>query len=158
MTRIARILYPLAAAGLFLLPANTFAKDIADTQMKFPLALTIINVCTLEPVDLSGEIHIHSHATLNNDGSTSYATDVNYSDARAVGETTGDEYVFGANAHSITTFPAGSTSFYSYTQRETSKLVSRGGDPNQHFTFDLDYVLDESGFHITLYNFEIRCK
>src|SRR5215470_2136215 len=101
MTKITRtFLYLVASAAFFLLPMSTLATNIADTQTKFPLALTIINVCTLEPVDLSGEIHIHSHAALNNDGSTSYATDVNYSDARAVGETTGDAYVFGSNAHS----------------------------------------------------------
>jgi hypothetical protein len=159
MARSTRLFWLLAVSiGLLMLPAATFATNIADTQMKFPISLSVTNECNGELVDFTGELHVHSHATLNKDGSTSYATDINYSDAKGVGETTGLSYVFGSNAHTITTYPAGSTSFYTYTQRQTSKLVSPGADPNQHFTFLLDYVLDASGFHITLYDFELRCN
>ena len=159
MRRIARTFaYLVASAVLLALPNSASAKNIADTQMKFPISLSATNECNGELVDFSGELHVHVHATLNNDGSTSYAADVNYSDAKGVGETTGDSYVFGSNSHTVTTYPAGSTSFYTYTQRQTSKLVSPGSDPNQHFTFLLDYVLDATGFHITLYDFELRCN
>jgi hypothetical protein len=159
MTRIRRsLLYLVAVTCVLVLPAAASATNIADTQMKFPISLSATNECNGELVDFTGELHVHTHATLNKDGSTSYATDINYSDAKGIGETTGLDYVFGNNAHTITTYPAGSTSFYTYTQRQTSKLVSAGADPNQHFTFLLDYVLDESGFHITLYDFELRCN
>jgi hypothetical protein len=159
MTRIARaFLYLVVTASLFVFPVPASAKNIADTQMKFPISLSATNECNGELVDFTGELHVDVHATLNNDGSTSVATDINYSDAKGVGEATEDSYVFGSNAHTITTFPPGSTGFYSYTQRQTSKLVSAGSDSNQHFTFLLDYVLDASGFHITLYDFELRCN
>lgn len=69
-----------------------------------------------------------------------------------------DTYVFGSTSQSITTYPAGSTSFYSYTQRQSIKLVSAGSDPNQHVTFLLNYVLDENGFHVTLYDFDLNCS
>jgi hypothetical protein len=158
MTRIGQVfLYLVAAASVSVLPANALATNIADTQMKFPISLSATNECNGELVDFTGELHVHVHATLNNDGSTSYAADINYSDAKGIGEATGDSYVFGSNSHTITTYPAGSSSFYTYTQRQTSKLVSAGADPNQRFTFLLDYVLDASGFHITLYDFELRC-
>lgn len=143
--------------GILLLPVAALSANDKHTQMRFPISLSVTNSCNGEIVDFTGELHVNSFVKNNKDGSTSYVANINYSNAHGIGQTTGDEYIFGSTSHSITTFPAGSTTSHTYTQRQTSKLVSAGSGPNQRFTFLLEYFYDGTNFHITLNDFEIRC-
>jgi hypothetical protein len=138
-------------------PAAAGGNDY-NSQSRFPITLSVTNECNNELVTFTGELHVASHRQDNRDGSTTYAAHINYSDAHGVGETTGLKYIFGSNSQSLTIVPAGAPEFYSYTQRQVSRLVSAGSDPNQHFTFLLDYTLDADGFHITLYDFRLTCN
>lgn len=158
MTPRTKGLLPLALAAAFLVASTSTlaAKDI-HTQSRFPVSLSVTNTCNGELVDFTGELHVNAHSRLNKDGSTTSFVEINWADAHGVGETTGAAYVFGSNSQSITIFPPGSTGFYSYSQRQTEKLVSAGAGENMRFTFLLAYTLDANGFTVTLNDFEVRC-
>jgi hypothetical protein len=147
----------LSLSCLITPPGAAAGKDY-NTQSRFPITLSVTNQCNNEMVTFTGELHVASHRQDNRDGSTTYTAHINYSNAHGIGGTTGLTYVFGSNSQSITTFPAGTSEFYRYSQRQTMRLVSEGSDPNQHITFLMEYVYDQAGFHITLYDFEVDCN
>jgi hypothetical protein len=150
------ILVTFTAVALGFAPAALGGSDF-NTQSRYPYTLTMTNECNGELVQFTGEQHLQWHRHDNKDGSTTITAEINWSDVKGLGLTTGDIYAFASNAHTTTTFPAGTTEFYVYAQRQTIRLVSRGSGPNMFISFLWDYTYDALGFRTSLFDLHVRC-
>ena len=143
--RVLAVIWALAlAVGLLtlaLLAKPAQAQSQGATSERLPIGFTLdASTCTGELIELTGTMHIVNHFRLQEDGSYHIISQMNLAGVKAVGQTTGDEYVVPAKStaveHSVS---SGQTIF---GDARMDLVIGKGQSPDQVATSQVHYIVE----------------
>ncbi|MFI5251960.1 MAG: hypothetical protein ACHQQQ_05940 [Bacteroidota bacterium] len=142
----------LGLAILLAIPVLSFAGNV--TNMKFPISGTLLDPCTGELIDYTGEVHAVINTSTNPDG-TIRTVISEFAHVTGVGETSGASYVANENLHDKI---VNSGCPYTETSTDFLRLIGKGQVGNEHLQIVQTLTVDAScnpTFNATL---TIICK
>jgi hypothetical protein len=144
--RVLAVILALALAGglltLALLAKPSQAQDQGATSEKFPITGGIIDAsaCTGELIELTGTMHIVNHSMDLGDGQYYITSHFNLAGVKAVGQTTGDEYVVPAASTTVENSVASGQTIVGTAQ--INLVIGKGQSPDQVATSQVHYILE----------------
>ncbi|HZU14402.1 MAG TPA: hypothetical protein VFB58_16300 [Chloroflexota bacterium] len=124
-------------------------------NMQVPVAGVLPNPCTGEPMDFTGSIHMSGTVTTTASGTFHLDFHDNAAGIKAIGETTGAQYIGTQNDHFTINTAAGGT----ITENGSFKAIGQGSLPNWTSSYLLHVTVDANG-NLTAYvdNFTANCS
>ena len=128
--------------ALLVLTTLSAAPALAEvtTNVRLPIAGTVINPCNGENVDYEGTVHVVLRTTVDGSGGIHLGGNANYH-VTGVGQTTGAAYVGNQNEKITLNLVGASTE----TQAITFRLISKGGADNFYITLRLHITVNANG-------------
>ena len=130
---------------LALLAKPTQAQGNGATSERFPFEELILDAstCTGELIEVSGTFHFVNHSTVQEDGTYHIIGHINLAGAKAVGQTTGDEYVVPSTSTAVEHFVASGQTVTGDAHMDL--VIGKGQSPDQVATSQVHYILNPDG-------------
>jgi hypothetical protein len=158
--KVVAVISALALAGglltLALLAKPTQAQDRGATSERIPVAFTLdATECQGELIDLTGTIHTVNHFTQQEDGTYHITGQFNLAGAKAVGQTTGEEYVVPSASQAVELFVSPGQTINPTVSMNL--VIGKGQVDNLVATAQIHYIVNDDGtvkVEIIQYQFE----
>jgi hypothetical protein len=145
--RVLAVMLALALVGglltLALLAKPTLAQGKGAVVEDFPLGVTFDSTCTGESIDIEGTLHTVNIFKARKDGGYHIISHYNLMNMRAVGETTGEEYVVPSSGTAVENFVADGQTVTGTV--DINLTISKGSMPNQIGFARVHYILTSEG-------------